>query len=333
MSRTKPVSTLTHTLTLALTLACAPTAIAFPPCPKDSAQLSALDQSGAGGSNPSWASAMYGDAGSIAPIPVLLPCEPNFPALSAGYPRTGQCDVDALLLDTLPLQRSDGSVAGMPRYSKSGWIGYIALPELRTPDIDDNGFRYSFAIAVNSTGLAHPGDWVDVAELGFLAGAGTERSTTYRLRKHHSIKEGQVLQVIAMTPASMSGARTGSSAVVATVPLDNGLAYRNVVLSWTASGRSHPDTTTGTVSPLSKMSSLHPVDTRLTIAIDDVPVHAGLHADQMPDSLSMGVLDYNLPYALGTPPKTTTTSPSALGLGTPGRAVVFPTAAFSARAL
>ncbi len=328
MSRTKPVSA----LALAITLACAPVAIAFPPCPKDNAQLNALDQPDDGDSGPSWASAVYSDAGTITPIPVLLPCEPNFPALSDGDPRTGQCDVDALLLDTLPLRNSDGGITGTPEYSKSGWIGYIALPELRTPGIDDHGFRYSFAIAVNSTGLAHPGDWVDVAELGFLAGAGTDRSVTYRLRKHYSVKQGQVLQVIAMTPASVSGARTGSSVVVATVPLDNGLAFRNVTLSWTASGRSHLGMPIQTDSPLSKIISPHPVDTRLTIAIDDVTVHASLHADQMPDSLSMGVLDYNLPHAQGTPPKATgTMSPTALGLGTPGRAVVFPTAAFSAR--
>lgn len=319
----------TALLAAAIIATCIPVALAFPPCPRESAYLYPLDDAPEPGDAPRWATAPYGHAGTIAPLDVTVPCEPVFPTESTPglEPKTGVCDVDVLPLNKLPLRTTTAGGNGIPAYSKAGWVGYIGLPELRTASTAAGAFQYTLTLAVNTTRLAHPGDWVDIAELGFLKGDTTERATTYRLRKLYTMKGGQVIQLIAAAPASATTTGVAFQTVIATIPLDTGATYRSLSLTWTTSVSSLAASASGGMQARPAPEE-YAVDTAFELAVDATPVYASVLKQQMADNVALGVLDYHLPY-----PAPATSNPSPLGLTDPGRTLVFPQATFRAKAL
>lgn len=338
----------TTSLAIAITLACTSAAIAFPPCPLDETQLIPLGHTPAS-STSSWSSSIYSHAGSIAPIRIKVPCQPNFPEVTAGEPRTGQCDEDVLILGDLPARASAGTLDLPLGYSPHGWVGYLGLPELRMPESVDGQYEYAFTLAVNTTRLAYPGDWLDIAEMTLIGPDETQPPTTYRLRKIQTGSGTAELQLITSTVSHASD--TPVRAIVAVVPLDKNIEFQDVALRWTTFSR------TRNPPPLSPKPVILPpseyvVDTQLTVTAGKHVIHSDLLQDRMPDDMSIGILDYNLPHALAQgrsagkdgatlatgsrnaqagSTTTSSTPPPIPGMNDPGRALVFPKATLSSR--
>lgn len=336
-------------LALAITLACTPAAIAFPPCPLDKAHLIPLDQS-SGYHTSTWSSAVYDDAGTLKPVRIQVRCQPNFPEVVAGKkPRSGPCDEDVVRLDQLPIRTASASLDQPATHSPDGWVGYLGLPDLRLPESVDANYEYAFNLAVNTTRLAVSGDWVDIAEMRLGARDGTTPSTLYRLRKVQNSNGTAELRLIASTLDHGTG--TPVRSVVAVVALDMNNEFQDIAMRWSTTSRTrHPP-------PLGPKPVVLPpheyiVDTQLKVTAGTKVLHQAVLEDQMPDGLSIGVLDYNLPHAIGddgdaggaTVPGsgeepvgsgTTSSEPPITipGINDPGRTLIFPTATISARHL
>lgn len=329
-------------LAIALTLACAPMATAFPPCPLDDTLLVPLGQSSSGLGASSWQQATYSHAGSIAPVRVKVPCQPNFPEVLGGLPRTGQCDEDVLMLDDLPRTPSSGGSAQGPEYSKDGWVGFLGLPELRLPTSLESVYEYTFTLAVNTSRMAHPGDWVDIAEMTFARNEEDAPTTTYRLRKILSDSGSSELHLIAYSHAQASGVHAHD--IVAIVPMDKNKDYQNIAMRWTTTSHTrHPPPLGG--KPVVLPPSEYVIDTHFVVTAGANVIHQNVLEDQMPDDLSMGVLAYNLPLATDststtaasgrasatTSETTAAEAPPIPGMYDPGRALIFPIATLRSR--
>lgn len=338
----------TPTLAIAVTLACTPTAIAFPPCPLDDTRLVPIDE--ATGSNAfSWSSTIYSHAGSMAPVRIKAPCQPNFPEILARLPKTGQCDEDVLMLDELPRRARPDAPDQPPGYSKYGWVGYLGMPELRLAESLDKHYVYAFTIAVNATPLANRGDWVDIAEMTLVGREDGTSSTTYRLRKIHTMGGTSEIHLISSTLAP--GKDMPGRSIVAAFPLGKNTDFQTIAMRWTTVSRTRNPPPLG-AKPIDLPPSEFVVDTQLTVTAGTKVIHHGVHEGLMPNDVSMGILDYNLPDAssddlkagesgtslasgssgMQTGSETTSSTPPPIpGMNEPGRTLIFPTATLSAR--
>lgn len=342
----------TLSLAAAITLACAPVAIAFPPCPLDETELFPLHQPPIGISATSWTSSSYSHAGSISPIRVREQCQHNFPEVLGRVPDSGPCDEDVLMLDDLPRAASAGSLDQPLGYAKYGWVGHLGLPELRLQESVDKHYEYTFTLAVNTTRLAHVGDWIDISEMTLVGRDESTPTTTYRLRKVAARDGSTELRLIASRRLREPGAPERS--IVAVVPLNKNDGFQVVAMRWTASSRKRNPPPLGT-KPASLPTSEYIVDTQLVVTAGNKVIHEAALQDQMPNDVSMGVLAYNLPLASSPDNETGIDNPvqtagshdvsdmkadadasSALappipGMYEPGRALVFPRATLRSR--
>lgn len=333
---------------IATVLACTPAAIAFPPCPLDDTKLIPLDGAAASGTS-SWSSAIYSHAGSMAPVRIKAPCQQNFPEVLGRVMNTGQCDEDVLMLDELPRRASPDAPDQPIGYSKRGWVGYLGMPELRLAESLDKRYEYTFTIAVNTTALAHPGDWIDIAEITLIGRDDTAPPTTYRLRKIHAANGATEIRLISSHRLHEPGAPARS--VIAVIPLDKKTDFQNIGIRWSTISRTRNPPPLAT-KPVALPPSEFVVDTQLTVTAGASVIHQGVLEDLMPNDVSMGILDYNLPKAsdeastvgeggamLDTGSSgmqrgsetTSSTPPPIPGMDEPGRALIFPRATLSAR--
>lgn len=292
--------------TFLLTVGVASTAYAFPPCPVGEAGILPLDVPPPPDilvMSP-WKVATVSAFGSVTPDSFTVPCSRISDAI-----KSGQCTVDSFDLRTLPAQASAGTVGAKPSYSVVGQVGLAGLPDVRNEDVAVHKPAYALILGINATPLAHAGDWVDIAQMEFerASDADIGPGAIYRLRKI-TRRDGQSeLRLILADPL------VGEDVVVAAVPLGIRDRVVPVVLRWS------PMT-----EPLGEASSKNAVQigppivdpysatTGLALEVDGTLVHAATLKDQAPSIASMGLLDYNLPYAARSGDETPISTDAAL---------------------
>ncbi len=270
---------------LVLLLACAPSALAFPPCPRAPLEIEPLggtpsqnsSLSSRGGGTPLWFKATYGLVGN----PVILRSIGNGPG-------SGLCTAR----DQVPVpepNESKGLILLNPSYAPSGGFGIVALPEL--PAIATDGLRiaYHLSFSVDNAPLDAQGDWLDVMQLDFLrsgASAPAPLSTVYRVRKTQMSRDTVTLAVIESrdTRDDITQKQTAFDHVVASIALPGDADTIPVALRWTQHATALPDSTDRAFRIDSLLEVIGPEGVLYTVALPDT----------WASSLSMGLLDYNI---------------------------------------
>jgi hypothetical protein len=276
-------------LPVALLLAWAPAALAFPPCPKDALQIQPLGS--ALGTTEAWFDASYEMAGNDDIIGELK---------SANSPSTGKCK------DRVPVPQgntSGGNIELNPSYAKLAGFGIISLPELPTVARDQLRVTYRLDFKIDNAALARTGDWIDVTQLEFAHDrkeAG-ERSAVYRVRKIQRGKGPATVEVIESRAPALYTKPPLVDRVVAEIPLVGANGKTAIALLWTQLAQ----------KPLQAESKLGQSPMAVEYAIDSVLQVLGpgkeavataeyaFYSTSLPrqwaDTLSMGLLDYNVP--------------------------------------
>ena len=311
-------------LALMLALAWVPTAYAFPPCPREPLELVPLEGSNPTGSTsaPHWYKGFHALVGNPAVTGGLARWTPGGESVSVGNaPSNGKCH------DRLPSpgdNAASGSVSLTPSYPDGAGFGVVALPDLRYNTEKDLGIRYTLAFTVDEQAMVEAGEWLDIAQLEFRWTAidgikdPAAVSAMYRIRKTQLQKDRLVLEVIeTRVPYIGSGQRPPVfEHVVATIPVEEGGNATRVGLRWaqvvgdpvesidpTDAGEitlpigPDPETTSSggaiVIGP--------PIVTKSDVASHLQVVGPGgnilysiLLPGQWANSLSMGLLDYNI---------------------------------------
>jgi hypothetical protein len=279
-------------LPLALMLAWAPAAPAFPPCPERDVHLSPL------GSPPDatelWFQAEYVMSGNQDVIGELK---------SADDPKTGKCK------DRVPVPDaniSDGTIELGPRYAPNAGFGIISLPEL--PTIAENHLRleYRLDFTVENAALARTGDWIDFAQFEFAHDrkqAGLV-SAVYRVRKIQHGKGPATVEVIE-SRADIGPPYTKPplfDRVVAEIPLQGVDGKTAIALRWTQHAQTpiEAELADGLEAPAGIEYNVDSVLEVLGPSKGNLgPAEDMLYSTSLPrqwaDTLSMGLLDYNIP--------------------------------------
>lgn len=207
----------------------APVAFAFPPCPQSPVDIDPLD--GATFNNPDLGAGTeprhqvwYAYVGNSEVYSVLG--EP--PVDNSTLPGTGNCRSGDMV--PLPgLNVASPQVGLSSSQSPQAGYGVLFLPDLRSEPVGSS-ITYRLSLDVDNTPLAAAGDWVDVMQFSFRwdewPNGSNLPSTLYRLRVRQPATGVPVLQVIETRATWNTSDDTAptSEAVVATIPLDNGVA-------------------------------------------------------------------------------------------------------------
>jgi hypothetical protein len=275
--------------TFLLTLGCASTAYAFPPCPVGEAGILPLDAPPPPDivAMSPWKVATVSAVGTVIPDSFTIPCA-HLPSII----RSGQCTIDSFDLRTLPAQASVGKVGAKPSYSVAGRVGLAGLPDVRNADVALHKPAYALILGINATPLAHADDWIDIAQMEFESGSNVDAAPgmIYRLRKT-TRRDGQSeLRLILADP------RMGEDVVVAAVPLGSKDRIVPIVLDWSPKAESLGEAGTDSAVQIGPpIVDPYTASTGLTLEVDGTLVYARTLKDQAPSIASMGLLDYNLP--------------------------------------
>jgi hypothetical protein len=282
-------------LPLALLLAWAPAALAFPPCPLEPVELGPLDgpiAPASASATPLWFKAGYtlvGHPDMIRLISLVLQ--------GPRQPGTGLCD------GTLPIPEghtSTGLLQLSPAYAPKGGFGIVVLPWM--PAVAGHGLRlqYTLSFQIADTSPAQRGDWLDVVQLDFNRSAQTgplsakSASAIYRVRKIQRNREGPAtLEVIesrmsSNTNASNSGQDTAlPDRVVAVIPLQSAHGATPIALRWTQAENGF----LGAGSDIYRnIDSVFEV-----VGPSGTVLYSVALPEQWANTFSMGLLDYNVP--------------------------------------
>ena len=267
---------------LALLLVWAPLALAFPPCPINPVEWLPIGDSGQESNTvPPWFKVGYAMVGN----------QDIIDQLRAVRDEKSKCK------DRVPVPQantSDGAIQLNPSYAPSSGFGVLSLPEF--PALANDGLRlqYKLDFMIDNATLVHTGDWIDVSQLEFTHDrkqAG-KVSAVYRVRKIQRGKGPATVEVIEAR-ADIGPPYTKpplADRMVAEIPLmgDNGKTA--IALRWTQHAHTAIDA--------------QPVAPILMYAVDSVMEVLGpgdnvLYSTSLPrqwaDTLSMGLLDYNVP--------------------------------------
>jgi hypothetical protein len=296
----------TATLAFLLTVGCASTAHAFPPCPVGEAGILPLDAPppvGTVAMSP-WKVATVSAVGTVAPDSFVVDC-----ARLPDIIRSGQCTIDSFDLRTLPAQTSAGTVGAKPSYSVASHVGLAGLPDVRNEDVALHRPAYALILGINATPLAHAGDWIDIAQMEFerASDADIGPGVIYRLRKTTRWDGQSELRLILADPL------VGEDVVVAAVPLGSKDRVVSVVLHWSPMTESLGEATTKNAVQIGPpVVDAYTATTGLTLEVDGTIVHAATLKEQAPSIASMGLLDYNLPHAARPADETPMSTDAAL---------------------
>lgn len=283
-------------LSLALALAWAPAALAFPPCPIQDVQLSPLGTPP--GATELWFHAEYSMWGNEDIIDqVKNPTAPK-----------SKCK------DRLPVpdaNTSYGTIQMSPGYANLGGFGIISLPEL--PFVANNHLhlQYTLHFTVDNALLVNTGDWIDLAQLEFAHDRkqASQLSAVYRVRKIQRGKGPATLEVIE-SRVDMGPPYTKpplSDRVVAQIPLVGEEDQTAIALRWTQFAQTPiAEQSIGMFEAASAITppvSQYNIDSVFEVlgssTGDDGSTGKVLYSISLPrqwaDQLSMGLLDYNVP--------------------------------------
>jgi hypothetical protein len=292
--------------TFLLTLGCASTAYAFPPCPVGEAGILPLDAPPPpeiAAMSP-WKIATVSAVGTVIPESFVVDCA-RIPSII----RSGQCTVDSFDLRTLPARTSIGNVGTAPAYSVAGRVGLAGLPDVRNEEVAVHRPAYALILGINATPLAHAGDWIDIAQLEFesASDADIRPGVIYRLRKTTRGDGQSELRLILADPLA------GEDVVVAAVPLGTKDQVVSVVLHWSPMTEPLGEASTKNAVQIGPpILDPYSATTGLTLEVDGTVVHAATLKDQAPSIASMGLLDYNLPHAARSAGETPVSADAAL---------------------
>lgn len=267
---------------LALLLVWAPQALAFPPCPIGPVELSPLGNT-AQSSNAvdPWFQVSY----------VMVGNPDIIDQLKVVTDERSKCK------DLVPIplgNTSDGAIMLSPAYAPSAGFGVISLPEL--PAIANDGLylQYRLDFMIDNAALARTGDWIDVSQLEFAHDRKQtgKVSAVYRVRKIQRGKGPATVEVIE-SRTDIGPPYTKPPLfdhVVAEIPLMGDDGKTAIALRWTQHAQTAIDAEP--VAPI----LLYAVDSVLEVLGPDNHV---LYSTSLPrqwaDTLSMGLLDYNVP--------------------------------------
>lgn len=276
-------------LSLVLMLAWASPALAYPPCKPPTAQtlLEIWDLSGEQPNVAPWFLTSYTMSGDQNIINEL---------------RAGKCK------DRMPVWTSNVSngVNGLnPGLSSINGFGALSLPELPTIAIDHLNLRYRLDFKIDNAPLLNDGDWMDVAQLDFapdrgLTSAGWPVSSVYRVRKiQRGIKTYvQVIEARAVNDGDNTSKPPPVVSVVAEIALTGANGKTPVALRWTQHAQAPLD-----AEPTVPTAPVYYVDSTMEVlgsqsgSTVDVVIYSTALPRQWADTLSMGLLDYNVPDA------------------------------------
>jgi hypothetical protein len=277
-------------LPLVLMLAWAPAALAFPPCPRDM-ELSPLGSTP--GATERWLQAEY----------VMWGNQETIDALRNPLSPKSKCK------DRVPVPQgniSSGAIELSPSYAPSAGFGIVLLPELPAIAINHLRLEYRLDFMIDNAALARTGDWIDVVQLEFAHDRKQvgKLSGVYRVRKIQRGKGPATVEVIE-SHAPVGAPYTKPplvDRVVAVIPLVGDDDKTAIALRWTQLAESPIQTGfQAGLEPLSTMEYV--IDSVLEVLgpgkedvgpADDVLYSASLPR-QWADTLSMGLLDYNVP--------------------------------------
>jgi hypothetical protein len=296
-------------LPLALALAWASNAYAFPPCEREPLELVPLDGSGAAPTNvPHWYTGLYGLVGNPLVIGGLTRWTADGDSVNSGKaPSNGKCH------DRLPIpgdNAASGSVSLTPSYPDGAGFGVVALPDLRYNTTSDLRIRYTLAFSVDNQRLVEVGEWLDIAQLEFRWNEIDDHkdpaavSAVYRIRKTQSEKDGLTIEVIEVrVPYVATGSRPPVfERVVATIPAAEDVSATPIALRWSQVTSTPQDGTesgeaisTGNIIIGPPSTTKNEVVSHLEVlgptggVLYGIPLHG-----QWANSLSMGLLNYNI---------------------------------------
>ncbi len=267
---------------LAVLLLWAPDALAlFPPCPKGGIRLVPLDSGTSVTGNTPWFTAEY-----------TQHPKRSGPVVS----RAGKCEDRRPLLDANP---SSGHLLLSPNYAPKADFGIIALPKLSDMDIGGLQLQYGLDFDVSTKAPANSGDWFDIVQLEFARSVESpdgpigSRSALYRVRKVAYDKGPVMIEVIESRnhPDGIAVKPPPMDVVVATIPLPADAPMTTMHLRWTQSARTQIAS-----EPNLPNSAEPPIDTVLeVIGPENMVLYSVALTGQWADTLSIGLLDYNVP--------------------------------------
>lgn len=278
---------------LALLLAWAQAALAFPPCPIGPVELLPLDGSRRSSSTVEpWFQARYAMVGDHGIIGGLL-------AVSDGK---SKCRDEEVPVPEVNI--SDGTIQLSPAYAPSAGFGVISLPELTVVAMNHLRLQYRLDFKIDNAALARTGDWIDVAQLEFAHDrkqAG-KRSAVYRVRKLQRSKDWTIVQVIESRLAHPYSKQALIDRVVAEISLVGDSDKTAVALRWTqrAQNRIETDYQPAPEPPIAVEYNIDSVlevlgPGKKTVSPADYVLYTTSLPRQWADRLSMGLLDYNVP--------------------------------------
>lgn len=293
-------------LALALALAWAPNAYAFPPCPREPIVLTSLDESGEVPTNvPHWYKGQYGLVGNPLVIGGLARWTAEDEALdSSPSPKNGKCH------DRLPIPGDNvgsGSISLTPTYPDGAGFGIVALPDLRYNTASGLRLRYTLGFSVDNLRLVEAGEWLDIAQVEFRWNEIDDQkdpaaiSTMYRVRKTQLEKDRLAIEVIEVrTPYIATGSRPPVfERVVATIPVAEDTSATPIALRWSqvaTTPKDGGDVLSGNdiiIGP--PIITKNDVSSHLEVIGPDNRVLYGIPLPgQWANSLSMGLLNYNI---------------------------------------
>lgn len=281
-----------YVFSVAMLIAWAPVALAFPPCP-----LAPLEVSPMGGSaghsvqnisiHP-WHKSTYllvGQASVIAQID---------DAPEGHIPDSGACRADSV--NVVTNHTSAGLINLKPVHASSGGFGTVILPEMPAVAFDGLQVPYTLAFKIDNAPLAMIGGWVDVVQVDFLYSGSTtaeKPSSVYRLRKRQPIAGPAILEVIEsrVDPnGKMSDDLALADRIVATIALQGSTGSTALALRWAQHA----------TMPAGYLSDRLRVDSILEI-IGPTGTTSIVLPNEWVSTFSMGMLDYNIRKMDGSP--------------------------------
>jgi hypothetical protein len=270
---------------VAMLIAWAPVALAFPPCP-----LAPLEMSPMGGSaghsvqnisvDP-WHKSTYllvGQASVIAQID---------DAPDGDIPASGACRADSI--NVVNNHTSAGIINLKPAHASPGGFGTIVLPEMPAVAFDGLQVPYTLGFKIDNAPLAMIEGWVDVLQMDFLysdATTSAKPSSVYRLRKRQPTAGPAVLELIE-SRVDPNGKGSDDLAladrVVATIALQGSAGSTAIALRWTQ----HATMPTAYVSDRLRVDSILEILGPTGTTSISLP-------NEWVSTFSMGLLDYNI---------------------------------------
>jgi hypothetical protein len=288
-------------LALALALAWVPTAYAaLPPCPKHPVRVDPLDRANAT-TTPFWYVSFYEFLGHPLVVGALSRgIDDGLTPEATNVVKSGKCEVRV----PVPLKNvSGGGVSLNPVYPAGAGFGIIALPDLRYGAPNDLKVRYRLGFSVDNTALVEAGEWLDIAQLEFRWNVFEDlkdpasASTVYRIRKTQRDKEDLVIEVIETSVAYPAiGMRPPvSERVVAVIPTQLDESQTPIALRWTQTVMgAQEDASAATPDGEGGLPRKEVASYLEVIGPNGKVVYSVALSSQWANSLSMGLLDYNI---------------------------------------